>query len=126
VSEKAKVQEVANRVNMGAHQKEVIATDETGAEHAFIVHRPTMKEEIRLGVLYSQLKGEGIDPVPIDDAHDNLAFMVATVNTVVDEGPATVPDDAGEWRDTDLLVSLFAGYTNWRDSFRRQLPVPEG
>lgn len=126
MSERAKAQEVANRVNVGAHQKDLTVTDETDTKQAFVVHRPTMKEEIRIGLLYSRLKAADGDPVPIDDAHDSIAFMVATVNTVVDEGPDHLPSDAGEWRDATLLMNLFVGYTNWRDSFRRPVSEAEG
>ncbi len=119
-----KLQDLANRINLGPHQTVVTATDEQGREGRWVVHRPTLREEIRVGVDYSRLKtaAGAAGPVDIDPVRDDMAFMVATLGVVVELRPEWFPQDVGETRDVNLVCELFEKYAAWKDSFRRPMP----
>lgn len=115
------LQEIANKLNLGKHQKLISATDEEGREGKWIVHRPNMRDEIRIGVLYAQFRTADNEdhPLEIDDMRDNLSFMVATLSVVVDMRPDWFPKDVGECLDSELIVELFTRYCEWKECFRR-------
>lgn len=122
------LQEIANRVNLGKHQTLIIAEDEEGRTGRWVVHRPNMRDELRIGVLYSQSKtpDDTNNPIEIDDMRDNLAFIIATLNVVVDLRPDWFPKDAGECFDARLVSDLFDKYCEWKNSFRRHVSGEPG
>jgi hypothetical protein len=115
------LQDIANKVNLGKHQHLISATDEEGRLGRWIVHRPNMKDEIKIGVLYSQLRtaDNDVHPLEIEGMRDNLSFMVATLTVVVDMRPDWFPSDVGECLDSELVVELFTKYCEWKECFRR-------
>lgn len=116
-------QEIANRLNLGRHQKLLTATDEEGRSGRWIVRRPNMRDEILIGVSYSQMKtpAGSANPVDIDEGRDNVAFMTATLNVVIDQRPEWFPKDASESFDGALIADLFNQYCEWKEYFRRRV-----
>lgn len=130
------VQQVADRVNLGPHQHLIEAQDETGQTQKFVVHRPTMREQVKIAVETAALLStptaakdgdvSASAPQPVSPVFQGLAEAIATLNTVVDMRPAGVPADAGEWRDDTLTWNVFAAYGAWLDAFRGQLQPAGG
>jgi hypothetical protein len=129
-------QQVADRVNLGPHQTTLTVEDESGNPLRFVVHRPTMRDQLRIGVATANListpttvkDGEtqvgGIADVPT--LYAGLAEAVATLNVVVDLRPAGVSAEVGEWLDATLTWNLFAAYGEWLDSFRQPVSPASG
>lgn len=117
------LQPLADRVNLGAHEHLITATDEQGRTGRWVVCRPTMGQEIKVGVDYSRLRTPegGAEPVDIEPMRDNLAFMVATLKHVIVQRPEWFAADPGECRDDALVCELFEKYAAWKDSFRRRV-----
>lgn len=122
------LQNIANRVNLGAHQTVIVAEDEEGRSGRWVVHRPTMRDELKIAVDYAQFKTpeDGLSPVQIDVTYDNLAYMCATLNTVIDMRPDWFPKDAADCFDITLVGTLFEKYCEWKDCFRRRVSGEQG
>lgn len=129
-------QQIADRVNLGPHQTTLEAGDENSQIQRFVVHRPTMRDQLKIGVAMAELTSiktiakEGVtqlgQTVPVADLFLYLAEAVATLNTVVDMRPAGLPADVGEWLDTTLVQNLFTAYGEWLDHFRKPVPAAVG
>lgn len=129
-------QQIADRINIGPHQSVVMAEDESGNLLRFVVHRPTMRDQLRIGVSMGQLTStptttkDGVtqigSPVHVADLFTYLAEAIATLNTVVDMRPAGLSADVGDWTDTTLVQNLFQAYGEWLDHFRKSVPPASG
>jgi hypothetical protein len=129
-------QETADQINLGAHQVVLKAEDENGAVLKFVVHRPNMREQIRIGVAAAALTatettakdGEATvgQPQTLSPVYQNLAAAIATLNVVVDMRPAGTPTDAGEWLDETLTWNVYQAFGAWLDSFRQPVSPAGG
>lgn len=117
-------QTIADQVNLGPHEKELIAEDETGTPQRFIVHRPTMRDQLKIGVATAALTATP-SAVPVGDIILQLAEAVATLNTVIDKRPATLPANVEEWTDMTLVGNLFTAFGEWLNNFLGNL-LPDG
>lgn len=80
----------------------------------FIVHRPSAMEQMRMGVIKSQLLG-GV--LPVDMMTDNLATIISSLDVVIDEKPDWF-NPYSEGLDYEILESVYLEYTEWYNSFR--------
>lgn len=88
----------------------------------FTVHYPTQMERLRIGVLKATLLGNQI----VDVGTENLAIVMSTLDTVIDEKP--------EWFDMDnieleyeMIETVYLEYLDWVNSFRgNNKPVDNG
>lgn len=131
------LQQLADLVNLGPHQAAVEVDDEKGTTLRFVVHRPTIREQLRIGVQSASLletpatvKGEGqvqagMKP-SVEPIYENLAVAVATLNTVVDYRPAGINKDVSEWTDMVLLWNLYTAFGEHLDSFRGPVSPESG
>jgi hypothetical protein len=130
------IQQLADRVNLGPHQHLIEAQDETGQVQKFVVHRPTLREQVKIAVETSSLTalpttakdGEvtvGATQI-IAPVFLGLAEAIATLNTVVEMRPPGIPADVGEWRDDTLTWNVYSAYLEWVDYFRSRLQPAGG
>lgn len=112
---------ILHGVNQGTrrtHTFDIDLTKEYGDKFKgrFTVHHPSQMERLRIGVLQSQLTG-GIPPM--DNRTDNLVYMIATLDTVLDVKPDwfDVYSDDVEY---EMLLAVHMEYLKWYDSFRKR------
>lgn len=79
----------------------------------FSVHRPTIGEKIKIGVLDSKIRGGA----EVDVYTQNLSYMLATLMVVVDESPKWF--QPGKVYEFDLLAAVFKPYIEWENNFFR-------
>lgn len=121
-------QSLANTINLGPHQTVLEAEDERGDIQRFVVHRPTLRDQLKIGVNTAQLvsypttsKGGDVTPgtvAPVANAYAILADAVATLSVVIDDRPALLPADVGEWIDDTLIANLYSAFGVWLEGFR--------
>ncbi|MDP4224904.1 MAG: hypothetical protein Q8910_00845 [Bacteroidota bacterium] len=82
----------------------------------FTFHYPSQMEVMQAGVVKSALLGGNLS---VDMTTDNIATIVSTLDTVLDEFPEwfNVFDPDIEY---EISESIFLEYVNWRDSFRKR------
>lgn len=81
----------------------------------FTVHKPSVMEQINIGVIRAQLLG-GITKV--DVLTDNIATIVATLDNVLEEQPDWF-DPWGEDLNYEILESVYTEYNKWYNNFRK-------
>ena len=124
--ERDRVSELVQELIVGGkkvqHQFSIDYTDLQGNkfEGFFTVHRPTIGEKIRIGVLDSRLRQE----LDVDIYTGNMSYMVATLLVVVDHSPDW-------WKpaqiyDFDLLAKVYNTYIKWNNTFFRKDDAEHG
>lgn len=108
-----------NKINQGNTRTLSIPVDFSTEEHpnfkgVVVVKHPSQMETIRIGQVRAQLLGG----LPVDTHTDNIAYIIATLDTITVEAPewfnAYSPDI-----DYDMLEYVFIEYSNWVESFRK-------
>jgi hypothetical protein len=123
------LQQLADTVTLGAHQHLIEPEDENGKVQKFIVHRPTMRDQLKIGMAMAAFltvpttakDGEaevGGQPTNIAPIFAQLAEAVATLSVVLDLRPADLPKDVADWTDTTLVWNAFTAFGAWLDNFR--------
>lgn len=87
----------------------------TGKEYSgdFSIHRPTIRERIRIGVIEAQELGGLLN---IDALTAALANMVATFDVIVDSSPDWFK--SREIHDVEVLQAVFEKYLDYLQQFR--------
>jgi hypothetical protein len=84
----------------------------------FVVHRPTVKETIKIGLITAkELEGQVAN---VDVFTYDLAQMVATFDVVVDEAPKWF--DPREMRDSEVLRAVWQKYADHLRAFQGESP----
>lgn len=110
--------ETLNNIMKGTRHTHTFNVDFSHIDPNFVgsitVRRPSLMDHVQIGVKRTQLLG-GV-PV-VDTFTDNIATMVATLDTVVSTTP--------EWfnvfspdLDYDILEDVYKQYVKWYNSFR--------
>lgn len=87
----------------------------------FTVHRPTMGERIRIGVIEAQMLS-GL--ANIDPDSSALAHVIATFDVVIDGVSAPVWWKPRELRDMEVIQEVYSKYINFLNGFQRK-PQPK-
>lgn len=125
-----KLRETADVVGQGSKHTNVLTIDyvseETGIryEGKIQVHRPNIKEYMKMGALKGYYLKQFmptdmyVDPEYIDNTIKVLAQALATVKVVVDKCPEWLlrPEES---TDMGIIFHVFHTYNAWLDSFRR-------
>lgn len=109
----------SNDIAIGKKKQHAINLDYRDINPLFmgviLVHRPSQFETMQIGVLSSQLLGGNMN---VDVPTGNLAFVIATLEFVVDSKP--------DWFDIfdpdleyEILEAVYLEYLEWINSFRR-------
>ena len=80
-----------------------------------VVHYPSQIERIQIGVTRSALLGGNLE---VDVITNNLAFMAATLDTVLDSKPDWL-DMGNPDLEYEVLLAVYEEYEKWVSSFRR-------
>ena len=110
-----------NKINRGSKRTHAFNVDFIEYHENFVgrfqVHYPSQFERLQMGVLKSNLLGGNLQ---VDVLTDNLAQIIATLDTVLDEKP--------DWFDIEnpdlqyeIMEAVYLEYENWVDSFRRSV-----
>ena len=99
------------------HKFHLDFTEDYGDEFEgwFTVHHPTQLENLRIGLLQSQITG-GIPPM--DQRTDNLVLILATLDVVLDDKP-TWFDASNPDLEYEMLETVYLEYLKWVDNFRK-------
>ncbi len=107
------------KINQGKRRTHMVQADFTDVNPGFVgnitFHYPSQLERIQIGVTKSALLGGNLD---VDVVTNNIAFIAATLDTVLDAKP--------DWLDMDnpdleyeVLLAIYNEYETWVSSFRR-------
>lgn len=106
-----------NQINQGCRRQHSFDTDYTDINPAFkgrfTVHHPTQMERLRMGVLKASLLGNQM----VDVQTENLAIVISTLDTVLDEKPDWFDMDT-EDLSYDIMEAVYMEYLDWVNSFR--------
>lgn len=113
------IKSTLSNVNMGNKRTHTIEVDFSDVEESFVgkivVHYPSQIEKMQIGVTKANFLGG----VEVDVTTNNIAHILATLNTVVDHKPDWFsPDDPRI--DYSMLEEVYMEYIKWHDTFRRK------
>jgi len=117
-----------SKINQGKRLTHAFNVDfsdiKEGLTGTFMVHKPTQIERLQIGVNRSILLGGNIE---VDTITGNIAFMIATLDTVLDSKPDWFDVDNPDL-DYEIMLSVFNEYDDWVNSFRKTATasVPKG
>lgn len=115
----SKKRQLGQEIIQGNKRELVTQIDATHIDPSYVgtfkFHHPTVMENMRIGVVKSQLLG-GLTNV--DVLTDNIAHMVATLSVVLDSKPDWF--DVENMYDYELLEIVYDKYAEWYNSFRKR------
>lgn len=114
-----------NDIRQGNKQTHSFRVDYSEINEDFVgifeVHRPSIMEQMQMGVVKTQLLGGVTD---VDVFTDNIAIMISTLDTILDKSPSWF----NPWDDQlsyEILESVYTEYQEWYSNFRKK-PTESG
>ena len=107
---------IAPKAHKHSFEVDIKTPDDTHYQGSFTVHRPTIGEKIRVGIIEARLR-EQLDGV--DVFTNNLIHMVSTLLVIVDSHPGWwIP---GQLYDYEVLEKVYMEYVDWVNQFFRRV-----
>lgn len=95
----------------------------------FVFHLPTLKDQLRIGIMKTRDLCQGVNPEALDSMTDNISHMVATLAVCCDSYPTdgegnSRPFDFLSLDDFEALLKIYKPFDTWRLRFRDEGGVP--